>query len=202
MKRLVAIVASAALMATGLAASRPVEDQKAADKWKTTSFYSFKTKTLEGQDADLNAYEGKVCLVVNVASQCGNTPQYEGLEKLYLELKDKGFVVLGFPSNDFGGQEPGTPEEIRKFCTSKYKVTFPMFAKVQTKSGEGQSEIYSYLGARTGSLPNWNFAKYLVGRDGQPIAFFAAKTKPDAKDLREAIDKALTASAATKPAAK
>jgi glutathione peroxidase len=132
-------------------------------------------------------------LVVNVASKCGYTPQYAGLEKLFAELKDKGFVVLGFPCNDFGGQEPGSAEEIQSFCQKNYGVTFPMFAKLQTKAGEGQSELYQYLGARTGSLPSWNFGKYLIGRDGQPIAFYSSKVAPDAKELREAIEKALAA---------
>jgi glutathione peroxidase len=147
---------------------------------------------------DLKAYEGKVTLVVNVASACGLTPQYEGLEKLHRELKDKDLVIIGFPSNDFGGQEPGTPEEIRTFCTTKYDVTFPLMEKVQTKAGDGQSEMYQFLGTRTGKLPGWNFAKHLIGRDGQTITFFDSKVKPDAKELREAIEKALASKAPAK----
>jgi glutathione peroxidase len=155
-----------------------------------TSFYDFKTTTLDGKPADLAQYRGKVTLVVNVASKCGYTPQYTGLEKLHRDLKDKGFAVLGFPSNDFGGQEPGTAEEIQQFCKLTYDVTFPMFSKVVTKAAEGQSPIYTYLGS-TGNLPSWNFSKYVVGKDGKVVAFFPSKVKPDAPELMAAIEKAL-----------
>ena len=111
-----------------------------------TSFYDLKTMTLDGKPADLGQYKGKVSLVVNVASKCGYTPQYEGLEKLQREMKGKGFNVLGFPSNDFGGQEPGTAEEIATFCKLTYGVTFPMFEKVVTKAGADQSPVYAFLG--------------------------------------------------------
>jgi len=154
------------------------------------SFYALKTTTLQGQPAELSQYAGKVALVVNVASQCGLTPQYEGLQKLYDELKDQGFVVLGFPSNDFGGQEPGTAEEIEGFCKKNYGVTFPMFSKLVTKQGPEQSPIYSRLG-QTGSLPTWNFAKYVVDKDGNGIQFFNSKIAPDAPELRQAIEAAL-----------
>jgi glutathione peroxidase len=157
------------------------------------TLHSLKVETLEGKPADLANYRGKVLLVVNVASKCGNTPQYAGLESLYKELAPRGLVILGFPSNDFGGQEPGTPAEIEAFCTEKYGVTFPMFAKVQTKLGPEQSPVYAYLGEKTGKLPEWNFAKYLVGKDGKPIKFYASKTKPNDPDLRAAIDGALLA---------
>ncbi len=154
------------------------------------SFYSLKTTTLQGQPADLAQYKGKVALVVNVASQCGLTPQYAGLQKLYDELKGQGFVVLGFPSNDFGGQEPGTPQEIEGFCQKNYGVTFPMFSKLVTKAGPDQSPIYSHLG-KTGSLPTWNLAKYVVDKDGNVVKFFNSKVTPDAPELRETIDAAL-----------
>jgi glutathione peroxidase len=156
------------------------------------SFYAMKTTTLAGQPADLAQYNGKVALVVNVASQCGLTPQYAGLQKLYDELKDKGFVILGFPSNDFGGQEPGTPDEIAGFCKKNYGVTFPMFSKLVTKAGTDQSPIYSYLG-KTGSLPTWNFAKYLLDKDGKVVKFFNSKVTPEDPELRAAIDAALAA---------
>jgi glutathione peroxidase len=156
------------------------------------SFYDLKTATLEGKPADLGAYRGKVSLVVNVASKCGYTPQYEGLEKLQKERGGKDFNVLGFPSNDFGGQEPGTAEEIVAFCKLTYGVTFPMFEKVVTRAGAGQSPIYSFLGS-SGSLPAWNFSKYVIGRDGRIVAFFPRKVTPDAPELRAAIDKALAA---------
>ncbi len=155
------------------------------------SLYKLKVKTLEGKEADLKAYAGKITLVVNVASKCGYTPQYEGLEKLYAELKDKGFVVLGFPSNDFGGQEPGTPAEIREFCSSRYKVTFPLFEKVVTKQGEGQSPVYANLAKQTKALPAWNFCKYLVGKDGKVVKFYNSKVTPLDAALRQDIEAAL-----------
>jgi glutathione peroxidase len=155
------------------------------------SFYGFKTTTLEGQPADLSAYKGKVVLVVNTASQCGLTPQYTGLEKLHTDLKAKGFSVLGFPSNDFGGQEPGTPTEIRSFCDTNYHVSFPLFGKVQTKDGEGQSPIYTWLKDQTNQLPRWNFGKYLIGKDGKVVQVFDSKVTPEDPALRAAIDKAL-----------
>jgi glutathione peroxidase len=155
------------------------------------SFYALDTKTLEGQPAHLRDYTGKVALVVNVASQCGFTPQYTGLEKLYAELKDKGFVILGFPSNDFGGQEPGTAEEIRTFCTRKYQVTFPLFEKVVTKEGQAQSPIYTNLGHQAGALPQWNFSKYLVDKSGKVVKFYGSKVTPDDPGLRKDIEAAL-----------
>jgi glutathione peroxidase len=157
------------------------------------SFYDLKTNTLEGKPADLGMYRGKVSLVVNVASKCGFTPQYEGLEKLQKEMQGKNFNVLGFPSNDFGSQEPGTAAEIGDFCRLTYGVTFPMFEKVVTKAGTGQSPIYSFLGT-SGNLPAWNFSKYVVGKDGKIVAFFPSKITPEDPALREAIAKALAAS--------
>jgi len=158
----------------------------------TMSLYELKTNTLLGKPADLGAYRGKVTLVVNVASKCGYTPQYEGLEKLHRELQGKGFAVLGFPSNDFGEQEPGTAQEIAEFCRLTYDVTFPMFAKVVTLRGREQSPIYAFLGAG-GDLPAWNFSKYLVGKDGKVIAFFPSEVAPESPELRRAIARALAA---------
>ena len=154
------------------------------------SFYDLKTTSLDGKPADLGSYKGKVTLVVNVASKCGFTPQYEGLEALQREMKDKPFNVLGFPSNDFGGQEPGTAQEIATFCKLTYDVTFPMFEKVVTKAGPGQSPVYSFLGA-SGNLPAWNFSKYVVGKDGQVLAFFPSDVTPEDPALRAAIAKAI-----------
>jgi glutathione peroxidase len=154
------------------------------------SLYDLKVTTLAGKPADLADYRGKVTLVVNVASQCGYTPQYAGLEKLYRELAPKGVVILGFPSNDFGGQEPGTAEEIGQFCQKNYGVTFPMFAKVVTKAGPDQSPVYAFLG-ESGSLPQWNFSKYVVDRDGKVEAFFPSRVAPDAPELRASIEKTL-----------
>jgi len=156
------------------------------------SFYDLKTKTLLGKPADLGDYRGKVTLVVNVASYCGYTPQYKGLEALHRELKDKGFAVLGFPSNDFGEQEPGTAEEIATFCKRTYDVTFPMFSKVVTHRGSDQSPVYTFLGA-SGHLPAWNFSKYVVGKDGRVRAFFPSEVTPDDPALRRAIADAMTA---------
>ena len=155
------------------------------------SLHDLKVNSLDGKPVSLSDYKGKVALVVNTASQCGYTPQYEGLEKLYAANKEKGLVVLGFPSNDFGGQEPGTSAEIKSFCQLKYKVDFPMFEKVKTK-GEGQSPVYKFLTADKGE-PQWNFHKYLVGKDGKVIAAFPSKVTPDSPELKAAIDAALAA---------
>jgi glutathione peroxidase len=154
------------------------------------SFYALKTTTLEGQAANLSQFTGKVTLAVNVASRCGFTPQYAGLEKLHEEFSGRGFAVLGFPSNDFGGEEPGSAEEIATFCKKNYGVTFPVFGKLVTKAGPDQSAIYAFLG-RSGHLPAWNFSKYLVGKDGKVIAFFPSKVTPESKELRDAIEAAL-----------
>ena len=154
------------------------------------SFYDLKTKTLLGKNGDLAQYRGKVSLVVNVASKCGFTPQYEGLEKLQREMKGKAFNVLGFPSNDFGQQEPGSSEEIAQFCKLTYDVTFPMFEKVVTKNGGDQSPIYRFLG-QSGHLPAWNFSKYVVDKQGRITAFFPSDVTPEDPRLRDAVAKAL-----------
>lgn len=154
------------------------------------SFYEVKTRTLDGKAADLGQYRGKVALVVNVASQCGYTPQYAGLEKLYRELRGKGFIILGFPSNDFGAQEPGTAEEIGAFCKRTYDVTFPLFEKVVTRLDPAQSPVYGFLW-RSGHLPAWNFSKYVIGKDGQIVAFFPSDVTPEDPALRAAIARSL-----------
>ena len=164
----------------------------AASAAGVASFYDLKTQTLLGKPADLADYRGKVTLVVNVASYCGYTPQYKGLEALHRELKDKGFAVLGFPSNDFGDQEPGTGEEIATFCKRTYDVTFPMFSKVVTRAGRDQSPVYTYLGA-SGHLPAWNFSKYVIGKDGRVRAFFPSEVTPEDPALRRAIADAINA---------
>ena len=153
--------------------------------------YALEATTIDGAKVSMADYQGKVTLFVNVASQCGYTRQYAGLQKLHSEMADKGFAVLGFPSNEFGGQEPGTEAEIKEFCTSKFSVDFPMFAKVETKEGAGQSPVYTALTKATGEQPSWNFCKYLVGKDGQPIAFYKSGTAPDSDELRKAIKAAL-----------
>jgi glutathione peroxidase len=154
------------------------------------SLYDLKAQHLDGSPADLGQYRGTVTLVVNVASECGFTPQYAGLQRLQQGLSGKGFAVLGFPSNEFGGQEPGSPEQIKTFCERNYGVTFPMFAKVETKPGAKQSPVYAFL-ERGGDAPNWNFCKYLVGKDGEVRAFFPSNVGPEDRDLRKAIDDAL-----------
>ena len=161
------------------------------ERWSATGVYNLQTETLEGEAAPLSAYAGKVSLVVNVASKCGLTPQYEGLQALHEELGPQGFTILAFPCNDFGKQEPGSPAEIRAFCTENYDVDFPIFAKLQTKEGDGQSELYSLLGTKTGDLPGWNFGKYLIAADGTPLGFYSSRTSPTNPDLRAAILAAL-----------
>ena len=138
-----------------------------------------------------DAYDGKVLLIVNTASKCGNTPQYEGLEKLYEEYGDDGLVVLGFPSNDFLGQEPGTEEEIQEFCRVTYGVRFPMFEKITVK-GDGAHPFYSRLADAAGTYPTWNFHKFLIGRDGALISAFSPRTRPYDEDLVNAIEGALS----------
>ncbi len=149
-------------------------------------------KAIDGSAVDLASYKGKVVMIVNVASQCGNTPQYAGLEKLYEKYGEQGLVILGFPANEFGAQEPGSNQEIAGFCSSKYHVKFPMFEKVVVK-GEGQSPLYKTL-TGTASDPKfagdikWNFEKFLIGRDGQVINRFEPGTKPDDKKVVGAIE--------------
>jgi len=173
-----------------LAESEP--ESAVAEKTEAAGFYTLTSRTLEGEEVALATWQGQVALVVNVASKCGLTPQYAGLEKLYRELAPQGFVVLGFPSNDFRNQEPGTPAEIRSFCTTNYEVTFPLFEKMVV-TGEQKSEIYAFL-TREQKEPSWNFTKYLVGRDGQVLARFEPGTAPDDPELRGAIMKELGSS--------
>jgi glutathione peroxidase len=136
------------------------------------------------------AYAGNVILVVNTASKCGNTPQYEGLEKLYEEYVDDGLVVLGFPSNDFLGQEPGTEEQIQEFCRLTYSIKFPMFEKVAVKEGDAHP-FFEQLAAVAGTYPTWNFHKYLIGRDGQLISEFSPRTQPYNVELLSSIKEAI-----------
>jgi glutathione peroxidase len=173
------------------AAEAPATEAAAPADEDDHGLYALATTTLEGEPAPLSAYAGKVALVVNVASRCGFTPQYAGLETLAQTYADRGLVVLGFPSNEFGQQEPGTPQEIREFCTSNFGVTFPLFSKQLTQPGEHQSPVYAFLYEATGEAPDWNFCKYLVGRDGQVLGFWRSRTTPDDPDLTAAIEKAL-----------
>jgi len=153
------------------------------------SLHELSAVRLDGTTEALSAYKGKVLLVVNVASECGYTPQYKGLQELYEKRREQGFVVLGFPSNDFGGQEPGTSSEIATFCQKNYGVTFPMFSKVSTLGAEA-SPVYRLLSAAAGP-PKWNFHKYLVGKDGQVRKGFPSSVTPQDAALASAIDAAL-----------
>jgi len=156
------------------------------------TFYNLQAQRLDGSRADLAEYRGKVTLVVNVASECGFTPQYAGLQKLHDELAADGFAVLGFPSNEFGGQEPGSADQIKSFCERNYGVSFPLFAKCETRPGAGQSPVYAFL-TQAGDVPNWNFCKYLVGKDGAVRAFFPSNVAPEDRMLRNAVNEALAA---------
>jgi glutathione peroxidase len=152
-------------------------------------------KDIDGQETTLKPYTGKVLLIVNVASECGYTPQYAGLESLWRKYREQGLVVLGFPSNDFGEQEPGTNADIKKFCTSRYDVTFPIFEKIHIRGPE-QHPLYGILAGPAAPFPGevqWNFGKFLVGRNGQIIARYDSDTEPDSSILRDAIEKALGA---------
>jgi glutathione peroxidase len=160
-----------------------------------SSVHEFTLKSIDGQPAPLSTYEGKVLLLVNVASKCGYTPQYAGLQKLYEQYKDKGLVVVGVPANNFGGQEPGTNEEIKTFCTRTYNVTFPMTSKVSVK-GDDQTPLYQYLTSATANPATagdvkWNFTKFLVSKHGKVIGRFESKVRPDAPELTSAIEQAL-----------
>jgi len=195
-KKFIASALGVVSMLTGFGAGQAVQQPGGADG---KTLFSFKVQSLAGSPVDLAEYRGKAVLVVNVASKCGYTPQYADLEAVWKEFKDKGLVVIGFPCNDFGGQEPGSSSEIGEFCRKNYGVTFPMMSKVQTKAGDGQSAVYAFLSAATGKLPSWNFGKYLVGRDGVPIAFFGSGVKPTGEELRAAIEKALAKAPESKP---
>jgi glutathione peroxidase len=188
--RIFAYTALALSVALALPASAQDNKKKEASL-PADSLYKLQTKFLDGKPVNLSEYSGKVALVVNVASQCGFTKQYTGMEKLYEELKDKGFVLLGFPSNDFGGQEPGSPEDIQNFCSSKYKVTFPLFEKVVTKAGKEQSPIYANLQSQAKELPAWNFSKYLVAKNGKVLKFYKSAVTPEDAGLRADIEAAL-----------
>jgi glutathione peroxidase len=159
-----------------------------------SGIYTFTLNSIDGQPAPLATYKGKVILMVNVASQCGYTPQYSALEATYEKYKDRGLVILGFPANNFGAQEPGTNEEIKTFCSRKYSVTFPMYSKISVK-GADQAALYSYLTTETapglrGEI-KWNFTKFLVDRNGNVVQRFEPEVTPDSKEVIAAIEKQL-----------
>jgi len=194
MWKFVGSIAIAGILVLSQAGS--AEDQ-AADTpvAKAPPALSFKVQSLDGKEVDLAQYKGKVVLVVNVASKCGLTPQYTALESLYEKYKGRGLVILGFPCNQFNGQEPGTAEEIRNFCTANYKVTFPLMAKVEV-NGEGACDLYKYLKAldikpKGPGKVTWNFEKFVIGRDGQVSARFQPRTTPDSPEVVSVIEREL-----------
>jgi glutathione peroxidase len=159
------------------------------------SLYDIPLKDIDGNNTSLKPYQGKVLLIVNVASKCGFTPQYEALEAVYKKYKDQGLVVLGFPCNQFAQQEPGTDAEIKQFCTSKYDVTFPMFDKLEV-NGANRNPLYVLLAGEGSPFPGnigWNFTKFVIGRDGKILNRFASPVKPDSADVTQAIAAALAA---------
>jgi len=167
----------------------------AASLFGASSVLEYTLNSIDGKPAPLAQYKGKVVMIVNVASFCGYTPQYEGLEKLYEKYKDQGFVILGFPANNFGAQEPGTNEEIKTFCTRNYSVTFPMYAKISVK-GADKHPLYQFLTDKqtnpsSGGEIQWNFTKFLIGRDGKVIARFESAVTPESAEVNSAVEKAL-----------
>jgi len=185
-------IVSALLVALLLMQAAEKSNAKEKQMEPQPALYSFTMKTIDGKDKSLSDYKGKVLMIVNVASKCGHTPQYKGLEALYEKYKDRGFVILGFPANNFLWQEPGTNEEIKKFCTLTYGVKFDMFAKISVK-GSDQSPLYHYLTEESpvqGSV-KWNFQKYLVDRKGNVVEKFAPGTEPTEKEVSAAIEKLL-----------
>ncbi len=165
-------------------------ENKGKDSEMKESIKNIVVKDMSGKDVKLGSYEGKVVLIVNVASKCGYTPQYKGLEEIYEKYKDKGFEILAFPCNDFGGQEPGTNEEIQQFCTSTYDVTFKLFDKIKVL-GEDKSPLYSILTAQPAYEKGdvkWNFEKFLIDKNGNPVARFRSKVKPESEEMKLAIE--------------
>ena len=191
-KMLITMIVGAAAIAALVASVGWTENASAGGK----SVLDFKMRDIDGKDVKLTKFKGNVLLVVNTASKCGYTPQYEGLESIYTKYKEKGFYVLGFPANNFGAQEPGTEAEIKEFCTSKYHVTFPMFAKISVK-GEDQDPLYKFLTSKetdpdfAGDI-TWNFNKFLVDRKGNVVARFSSKDTPESPAVTQAIDKYLS----------
>jgi glutathione peroxidase len=176
-----ALIAAALLIQTMTTLAQPI--------------YQIPVKDIDHKDTSLGAYQGKVLLVVNVASKCGFTPQYKALEAVYEKYKDKGLVIVGFPCNQFGGQEPGSNEEIKLFCTTKYNVTFPLFDKIDV-NGANRSPLYIALAGSGSPFPGdikWNFTKFLIGRDGTILNRFPSKTTPDSPEVTTAIETAITA---------
>lgn len=160
-----------------------------------SSLHDFTMKTIDGDERPLGDFKGKACLVVNVASKCGLTPQYDGLQQLYASYRDRGLEVLGFPCNQFGGQEPGSDADVKEFASTRYGVDFPLFSKIEV-NGDGRAALYAWLTGEDaqpegGGDIKWNFTKFLVDRDGRLVARFGPRTAPDDPELRGAIDRTL-----------
>jgi glutathione peroxidase len=184
------------------AAAEAAAKEKAAKdaEAKGPQLLDITVNSITGTPVDLKQYQGQVVMIVNVASRCGFTKQYDGLQSLFANRKDSGLVILGFPSNDFMGQEPGTNAEIAEFCRANFGVTFPMFEKIAVK-GDGAHELFKRLtlaAREMGGEPSWNFTKYVIGRDGKLAARFGPRVAPDAKELTETLDRLLAAKAAPK----
>ncbi len=181
------LVALLSLLVIGSACSNngPEPDQR--QQIKQQSIYDFEVTTITGDSTTIGDYEGKVLLFVNTASECGFTPQYEGLQNLWEQYQDEGLVVLGFPSNDFMGQEPGSDEEIAEFCTGEFGVTFPMFSRISVRGGD-QHPLYTHLTEHSGESISWNFNKILVNRQGEVIDHFGSRTEPESDDIVNAIE--------------
>src|SRR5215470_6260585 len=198
MKKYIALLALAVLIITSAALALTWGESdplKAGEKMAEKSVLDFTMKSIDGNDVKLDSYSGKVLLLVNVASKCGYTPQYQGLESVYEKYKEQGLVVMGFPANNFLWQEPGTNDEIKTFCTTKYNVTFPMFAKISVKGGEIHP-LYKFLTSKqtnpefAGAI-SWNFNKFLVDRAGKVVARFSSKDEPESEKVVQAIEQAL-----------
>lgn len=194
---ILAVLAIGAMSAAALNQDPPSAPEAAAPEKPAASPFvlAYTLKDIDDKDTDLAQYKGKVVLMVNVASKCGYTPQYKGLEKLYLDKKDAGLVILGFPANEFGGQEPGDESVIKKTCHDTYHVTFPMFSKIAVK-GNAQHPLYKQLAAQpapVGGDPKWNFTKFLIDRSGNVVARFDSAVTPDDKNLRTKIEELLAA---------
>jgi len=193
MARFVAVSCAVAALSAAFVAS----EEKPNKEKKVPAALNFKVKSIDGKEVDLAKYEGKVVVIVNVASQCGLTPQYEQLQALHEKYSKDGLAILGFPANEFGKQEPGTDDEIKKFCTANYGVEFDMFSKVVVK-GEGQCALYKFLTSKetnpkfSGDI-TWNFEKFVLNRKGEVIARFSPRVKPDADEVIKVIEDALAA---------
>lgn len=184
----VSLVVCLAVFSAGLTNAKP----KKADKKDSTGVLNFSMTTIDGKTKLLTDYKGKVLMIVNTASECGYTPQYETLEKLYETYKDKGFMILAFPANNFGKQEPGTDEQIKTFCSTKYNVTFDLFSKISVK-GEDKHPLYKYITEQSpfrGDI-KWNFQKYIVDRSGKIVSRFLSAVDPMSKEVRDTVEKLL-----------